>query len=297
MLRGSVAVDELRQALGRMVYVYGALEWDRPFMAPLFTLLATRPPGSTALLPAFVRAAMLWLRERLRERRVQPCRRQITRSEGSFRVDAKADSQGVAIGGWAPARGTDGHIDVAASKWFAATLTPANSPWAFVKGEAYKVIAALELLATVVALMVFDPRAGPGELHRDQICVSGHTDSQVSSQVLGKGFTTSFPLCLISMEAAAQLEARSMNLQLRWIPREENEHADALANLRFGSFSPDNRIPVDVRSLPFLVLPRLQSQAVEFYGDGQSVSRRRAAASGASRRARKSARLRDTDPW
>ena len=297
LLRGCVAVDELRQALGRMVYVYGALEWDRPFMAPLFTLLASRAAGSTPTIPPFVRAALLWLRERLRERRVQPCHRRLTHLEGPFRVDAKADAQGVAIGGWAPAMSPCGRIDVAASKWFATTLTPTDSPWAFVKGEAYKVIAALELLATVVALMVFDPRADPGELRKDEICVSGHTDSQVSSQVLGKGFTTSFPLCLLAMEAAAQLESRSMSLQLQWIPRGENEHADALANLRFGEFRAKHRIHVDVRSLPFLALPRLQAQALEFYKEDHKAAQKRAATSGASRRARKSARLRDTDPW
>ena len=51
--------------------------------------------------------------------------------------------------------------------------------------------------------------------------------------------------------------------------------------------------PVDARSLPFFVLPRLQAQATEFYKDGQE----QAGMGGASRRARTSARLRGTDPW
>ena len=56
------------------------------------------------------------------------------------------------------------------------------------------------------------------------------------TQVLGRMLTTSYPLCLIAMEAAAQMERRRLDLALNWIPRECNEEADALSNLRFGDF-------------------------------------------------------------
>ena len=90
---------------------------------------------------------------------------------------------------------------------------------------------------------------------------TGQTDSQVASQLVGRSMTTSYPLCLIAMEAAAQLEGRSLDLALEWIPRTHNAEADALTNLEFGAFSPACRIPVDVATLPFLVLPRLMAEA------------------------------------
>ena len=34
-----VLMRELREALGRLVFVDGALTWDKPFLAPLFTCL------------------------------------------------------------------------------------------------------------------------------------------------------------------------------------------------------------------------------------------------------------------
>ena len=37
---GRVNTSELREALGRMVYVYGALQYDKPSLAPVFTFLA-----------------------------------------------------------------------------------------------------------------------------------------------------------------------------------------------------------------------------------------------------------------
>ena len=46
-----VNTGELREALGRMVFVYGALSFDRPFLAPLFTFLSVHPAGVRRRLP------------------------------------------------------------------------------------------------------------------------------------------------------------------------------------------------------------------------------------------------------
>ena len=57
---GRVEVWELSQALGRMVCVHSALQWDRPFLAPLCTLLYLWTPSSTVPLPPFARAALVF---------------------------------------------------------------------------------------------------------------------------------------------------------------------------------------------------------------------------------------------
>ena len=41
---------ELREALGRLVFVYGALTYDKPFLGPLFAFLSS-PPGVSRRLP------------------------------------------------------------------------------------------------------------------------------------------------------------------------------------------------------------------------------------------------------
>ena len=148
-----------------------------------------------------------------------------------------------------------------ASKWFAVKLTKDTAPWAFWHGEPFKAVSSLELFGTVLCLMLFtrDNEA----TGKQTVSVTGLTDSMVASLVLGKGLTTSFPMCVIAMEAAAQMEHQQLDLQLRWVPRELNTEADALSNLRFTGFSASNRIEADLSSLPFRVLPRLIKAAEE----------------------------------
>ena len=71
------------------------------------------------------------------------------------------------------------------------------------RGEPYRAISALELLATAVALALFGPRVGPRRCAEGLVEVTGFTDSQVSSYVVNKGLSTSSPLCLAAMEVAA----------------------------------------------------------------------------------------------
>ncbi len=82
-----VLLRELRQALGREVCIYGALSWDTPFLAPLFSFLSHGGPGACLELPLFVRTIMGWLLARIQQRRVEKaagigflCRREIRRA-------------------------------------------------------------------------------------------------------------------------------------------------------------------------------------------------------------------------
>ena len=289
---GKVRIGELVQALGRMQFAYGVLRWDRPFLAPLYTLASSYDPDETIPLPPFVAAAMQWLRDRLLVRRTAPCRRIEVSKKGVFRVDAKAEGPNVALGGWRPVAGPDGEIDLMACPWFALTLTPAEAPWAFDRGEPFRAIASLELLATVIGLMLFFPDVKTDELHAEIVQVTSHTDSLVSSAVVSRGSTTAFPLCLVAMEASAQMERLGLDLSLTWVPREVNSEADALSNLRFEGFDPSRRLEARVQDLPFLVLPTLEARAVAFYHQMAAAPERRR-----RRPPGKRAGLRETDPW
>ena len=68
-----------------------------------------------------------------------------------FRADAKAEGQEVVIGGWECANGTP----PATARWFSVKLDRSTAAWAFSRGEPFRNIAAIELYASLVSVMVF----------------------------------------------------------------------------------------------------------------------------------------------
>ena len=129
--------------------------------------------------------------------------------------------------------------------------------------------------------------------------VSGFTDSQMASNSLCRGMTTSFPLCCVVMELAAQLEHRDAEMSLEWAPRGENREADALADGRTEGFSPELRVGLDFSKISWLVLPGLMAAGMQFHGafkrSGASSPEVGGASAAGSRRKR--GRLRDKEPW
>ena len=107
---GAIKISELSQTVGGMQFAYGALVWDKPFLAPLYTLVSLFPMDAVVELPGFAKAAMHWLRSRLEVRRKVPCGRLVLQTEALFRVDAKAEGSDVAIGGWMPFRDENNNV-------------------------------------------------------------------------------------------------------------------------------------------------------------------------------------------
>jgi hypothetical protein len=212
-------------------------------------------------------------------------------------VDAKAEAGEVAIGGWAPFVGSDGKVDTYRSRWFAVALHERSAPWAYVRGEPYRAISALELFGTVLGMILFDVNSGVGTSGRGAVEVTGLTDSKVASLVVGRELTTSYPLCLLAMEASAQMEARGLSLRLHWIPRGSNQEADDLSNFRFAGFDPALRVPVDLKTMDFLVLSRLQSESDEFYRQVEWSKKHQTKAPDPPWSKKRKEGLRVTDPW
>ena len=122
--------------------------------------------------------------------------------------------------------------------------------------------------------------------------VTGFTDSMVSTNVITRGLSTSFPLCLVAMELAAQLEKAKLELPLDWIPRDTNAEADALADGRREGIADALDRSVAASDLKFLVLPSLLEEATEFYAaplQRPEQPKKRPKLQGG--------RLRDKDPW
>ncbi|CAE7324059.1 SAC1 [Symbiodinium natans] len=138
----------------------------------------------------------------------------------SFFTDAKAENGRAWIGG----------------PWFSLQVTRKWAPWAFAKKDPNKVIAALELLGTLVAVKLWVPE---GEARKaSRVALRGYTDNKSNEALLRKAMTTKFPSMLILMELAEELAAKNCELQLQWIRRDMNQLADDLTNENFASFDP-----------------------------------------------------------
>ena len=126
-----------------------------------------------------------------------------------FRTDAKADGNDLWIAGWA--------LDSDNTKqcrWFAEKLDHINAPWVYLAGEAYRPIASLELLAILAAVILFGVPSG--EVF-GFVC-SAATDNWNNSSPVSRLLTTKFPLRIFLMELAMQLQVRSADLRLNWLP-------------------------------------------------------------------------------
>eukprot|EP00974_Lingulodinium_polyedra_P114169 11053535-Lingulodinium_polyedra.AAC.1 len=77
---------------------------------------------------------MDWLRRRLELRRAHPVLRRRRLAGPVMRVDAKAEGEHIAVGGWRPVRDDSGSISTLLSPWFSLRLSEEQAPWAFVKG-------------------------------------------------------------------------------------------------------------------------------------------------------------------
>ena len=185
-----------------------------------------------------------------------------------FRADAKAEGMTAVIGGWECRDG----CPPGAARWFRVHLTRATAPWAFARGEPFRTVASLELFASLVSLMVFGPDLSSDG--RATMAMTGLTDNAGNQFALAKLMSSKFPLVVILTELAAQLRARRLELILDWIPRGQNEAADALTNDRLEAFDRTREVQVSVADLPFIVLPAMLQVADHLYA---SVRARRAA--------------------
>ena len=139
-------------------------------------------------------------------RRSSSCAARTGSKRECFRIAAKAEGTEVCIGGWEPNVRADQAPNKSDARWFTIQLDEKNAPWAYHKGEPYKAIASLELLATTVAVLLFGPEAALPANGTACACITGHTDSMVSTHAVVRGMSTSFPLCVVAMELAAQFE-------------------------------------------------------------------------------------------
>ncbi len=292
---GFALMSELREGLGRLSFVAGALTFERPFLSPLFAYLSFHPAHSTRPLPIFVRVILHFLAQRLRRRRHYQCGGRESAAAHGPRVDARAEGQEICVGGWLPTEGEDGKLDTARSPWFSVVLDRESAPWAYSKrDEPYRTIASLEAFGALLAVVTFEPWIKGNT--RGQVTFTAWTDNQGNASALGRLMTSSFPLCVIIMELSCVLEALGLNLELAWTPRDNNREADALSNELFAGFDISNRVKVDLKNIKWHCLNTFMSLATDFYKQKVDM---KAAGGGWQRgqKRRRQDRLRVKEPW
>ena len=303
-----VALGELREGLGRLQFVAGPLELIRPFLGPLYSWACAGPKHARPPLPTMILLILKYLHKALGEMRMSPCREGTLDKGEIFRLDAKAEGETVAIGGWL----TRGGLKASEAPWFALELTRRSAPWAFYRGEPFRTIASLELLAALVGVLVLLPEE---EWKRDQdatgyVTLGCGTDNRGNSFLVDGLMTTKFPLGVVLMELADQLRRRRAVLRANWLPRLQNEEADALTNGDFRHFDPKRRIVVALDGLKFSVLDTLMSEGASYHDEMAAIRAKEKAVRvvrldpggpGDQPRQRKRKRageaLRDRDPW
>ena len=87
-----------------------------------------------------------------------------------------------------------------------------------------------------------------------------------------------------------------MVLRARWLPRLQNEEADALSNFEFDAFDPKLRIDAELENLPFVLLNDLFQVGDQYIAELDAVKKAKTVGQEATK-AKKGLSLRERDPW
>ena len=294
-----VHMARYEEGLGRLMFVAGALEFERPFLAPLYKYMVMHPRSSVRKIPPYVAFFMQYLSQQVAKKRHYDCAMDLQFAPSSPRVDAQASRTRTGLGGWLP-EVTDGKIDLWSSRWFSLEVKREDFPWVFEKeGEPSRVIATLEALAVLISLKAFFGNVDPGGKKTRVQVVPTWTDNRGNGSVLNKLMTTRYPASAVLMEMAAFMQENALKASVMWTPRETNREADALANGDTSSFNPALRVEIEPTCLQWLLLPsalemgrKAEEEHRKFKASGYDPRR------GERIRKRKAyEKLRVTDPW
>jgi hypothetical protein len=258
--------------LGRLCFAAGTLHWEKPFLGPLYAWQASiKHLNHQVKIPWAVAFILKWIADKLSSNlRLQKAPRISPGSRELFRTDARATESGAWIGGWETLLGEDTQN----CRWFAVQVEESWAPWLFSRNNNPKrLIAALELLATLVAIIFFSDDWDRNSM--GWCSCSGATDNQGNSFVVSKLMSTKFPLTLLLMELAEQLRSRGLELHLTWLPRELNQPADDLSNMCFDKFKEANRIHVVGTDIKFLVMHELARESQLMFENIKAVKSKR----------------------
>ena len=204
------------EGLGRVMYVAGALEHERPFLAPLYRFMTMHPRHSVQSVPPYVSFFLKFLADQVSQCRHYSCDVKEFPARAASRVDAQAPDSRTGNGGWLLAIKPDGSIDVWRSYLFSLELQRETWPWIYEKAEKPSIIiSTLEALAVLFSLLLFFEPPKEGERTRVQVAPTW-TDNRANGSALNKLITPRFPASAVLMEMAAQLKKRRLQDSVHW---------------------------------------------------------------------------------
>ena len=250
--------------LGRLGFAATALPWEKPFLGPLYVwAAAVREQRGKVLVPWAILIILDWVAERLRNggrMEVVRLRKEPVGEQLLVYTDARASDHDACIGGFLALS-----EDLGECPWFSIEVDSKLAPWWKVKGGSpRRAIAALELLATLVAVKLWSGRAMGGLKLR----MKAFTDNRGNSFAIAKGMSTKYPitvLIVLLMELSEELREKDLDMDLEWVRREENVIADDLSNGRCEAFKEENREVFAVKEGTWRVLSKLQKRSEELY--------------------------------
>jgi hypothetical protein len=293
----------MASGLGRLNYAAQALYYEKAFLGIIYlwTSSVISAGKHKADIPWAVRLVLKWIGTRIMRPtdelggRLQVAPDYSGKRSEWFRSDAKAEGGRAWIGGWEICEG----LSTLQSRWFALEITRAEAPWVFAKADdPQRVIAALELLGSILCILLFDPDARRGG--RANCMLTGATDNLGNSFIVRKLSSTKWPIVALMIELSEQLRKRRALLDLVWVPRDDNKEADELTNLDYHSFDTANRILVDFGKIKWEVLPEILQVSGDLYKDVcQQRESHKVRGSGpvAKRKRATAGKLKWTDPW
>ena len=95
----TVHMRSFEEGLGRIMFVAGALEYERPFLGPLYKFLTMHPRDSVRRVPPYVAFILEFLSRTVLEDRHYDCNEFLVKSGVAPRVDAQASDSRTGIGG------------------------------------------------------------------------------------------------------------------------------------------------------------------------------------------------------
>ena len=102
---GRIRLGELREGLGRLQFAAGPLEHLRPFLGPLYRWACVGHRYARLKLPLMIVLIMKYISGEMRRSSMSKCATRAKDPGEVFRLDAKAEGNVVAIGGWATKSG------------------------------------------------------------------------------------------------------------------------------------------------------------------------------------------------
>ena len=218
----TVHMAAFEEGQGRIMFVAGALEHERPFFGPLYSFISNHPRDSTRRIPPYVMFILHYLVCEIVKQRHYRCSSKLNTANYVLRVDAQASSQRTGIGGWFPVANNSRTLDPSLSYWFSLEITKEDFLWFFEKGDKPSlVISTLEALAILVSLK---HRFGNLEDVDDWrvFIVPSVTDNRGNGAALKKLMSTRFPTSAVLMELATFMKAKRLRtiVEVEWAPRE-----------------------------------------------------------------------------